>query len=222
MNPDYIHLYRELGVQPGCSFDEFRQAYRRHVAGLHPDRIRNVQLASTLPLPDLIALYDQAMRFHRRYGRLPGTTPASPAPMVTPAAPAHTTDLAVIPEHQDASMRASPRPHGWLSWLVGAAILLLVIGVWQTPTPQPDPPQQHAEVRHPLPAPLSLPAALALGMDHDTVFAIQGEPSHRRDEKWEYGPSWITFEKGRVVDWYSSPLYRLKTRATSPQQTAGD
>ena len=49
-------------------------------------------------------------------------------------------------------------------------------------------------------------------MDADAVRASEGEPTLMvSNERWEYGPSWIRFEHGKVVDWYSSPLYPLNT-----------
>ena len=33
---------------------------------------------------------------------------------------------------------------------------------------------------------------------------------------WEYGPSWVRFECGQVVDWYSSPLNPLKASRSCP------
>lgn len=55
-------------------------------------------------------------------------------------------------------------------------------------------------------------------MDTDVVRAIQGEPVIGGTDHWEYGPSWIRFENGKVVDWYSSPLNPLKTTTVQPAQ----
>ena len=38
MEVDFHSLYSELRVQPDCSLDDFKRAYRRRVAELHPDR----------------------------------------------------------------------------------------------------------------------------------------------------------------------------------------
>lgn len=223
MNPDYGHLYRTLGVQPGCSLDAFRQAYRRHVASQHPDKASagRVQHAALLPLSEVTALYDQAMRFHRRYGRLPGTSP-SPHP-VAPSG--------VVPAPSSEPARALARiaeprsPTGSSRWWllpVVVGLLLLVVGTpWQ-------PPEIHAPAQQAdagpasLPETEALPDTLALGMDASTVLAIQGQPVRRSDEQWEYGPSWVRFERGRLSDWYSSPFYRLKTATPVPQAPRHD
>ena len=57
---------------------------------------------------------------------------------------------------------------------------------------------------------------LEIGMDADAVRRIQGEPLQQEGSQWIYGPSWLYFERGRLADWYSSPLYPLKTATGSP------
>lgn len=71
---DFIRLYRELGIAPDCSLDTFKQAYRRRVGELHPDRTDdNANAVSTLK--DLNLCYSAALDFHRQHGRLPGSLP---------------------------------------------------------------------------------------------------------------------------------------------------
>ena len=48
-------------------------------------------------------------------------------------------------------------------------------------------------------------------MFETAVLALQGEPSEKHGERWSYGPSWVQFEDGRVVDWYSAPQRPLIT-----------
>ena len=60
------------------------------------------------------------------------------------------------------------------------------------------------------------PRLIEIGMDAETVRSIQGDPVQWEGSEWIYGPSWIRFERGRVIDWYSSPLRRLKTETSSP------
>ena len=46
-------------------------------------------------------------------------------------------------------------------------------------------------------------------MGSQTVLELQGEPHEMQGQRWHYGPSWIEFRCGQVVDWYSSPLAPL-------------
>lgn len=213
MNPDYSRLYLELDLQPACGIDELRQAYRRHVANLHPDRSKaGVQDAGRLPLPDLNALYREAIRFHLRYGRLPGASqPRAPAAAVAGPAPRGISRAA---DNGDAAPAASRL--WWLLLLVTAVVAGSMLGSRDTPSSKPG-------GRHPAPVPDSpiaplqaLPTSLAVGMDVDTVLAIQGEPVRRNEGHWDYGPSWLRFERGKLVDWYSSRLSPLRTTTPSP------
>jgi len=68
---DFLVLYEELGLTPGTSdLDVFKQAYRRRVAQLHPDR-QSAGHADTDRLQRLTQLYGAALAFEQRYGRLP-------------------------------------------------------------------------------------------------------------------------------------------------------
>lgn len=214
MNPDYSHLYLELDLQPSCGIDELRQAYRRHVANRHPDRSdAGAQDSGRLPLPVINALYHEALRFHLRYGRLPGASqPRAPA-AAGPASP----DAPGVPGGEgDVDTAAASRLWWWLLLVAAIVAGSMLFGSRDTSStgpgalsaaPVPDSPD----------APLqAMPDSLALGMDIDTVLAIQGEPVHRNDGHWDYGPSWLRFERGKLVDWYSSRLSPLRTATTSP------
>lgn len=118
MQTDFNHLYSTLGLQPGCSLHEFKQAYRRQFAQLHPDRI------TTRTLPDdaqqrlrqVIALYGDALNFHRRYGRLPGALAARTDGPTLPEPPGMAGVSAHGPDpHRSPTQAAdvdSPRPGG--------------------------------------------------------------------------------------------------------------
>lgn len=226
--PDYSHLYSELGVQPGCGVDEMRQAYRRHVAQVHPDRDRARPAdAGAMPLSDLNALYHEALRFHQRFGRLPGA-PMEHAARTPPATP-------IAAEQSLAPLQAAPgdaeRPARWPLLLVALAAMAAVYA-WPDRERSPasaqasGPGDPATQARRPAtrlapgvpgrPARVAQAPMLEVGMDAATVVAIQGKPMRSSDVEWTYGPSWLRFEDGKLVDWYSSPLRPLQTASPTP------
>ena len=213
---DFIDLYRKLRLEPGCSLDDFKQAYRRHVALWHPDRRRGsrADMLAAARLQRLTAQYAAAMDFHRRHGRLPG------APIgVRSAGPtgvmASTEAEVVAPPH--VSVPSTARPPGRVGmrwWLAGAALCIGAITMWTWP--QDEPVETDGASEPVAMAEHDTPAArfITVGMTPDDVAAIEGEPTRRGADRWEYGPSWIRFEGGAVADWYSSPLRSLRTAST--------
>lgn len=78
MKPDFSLLHSELNLPPDCSLEEFKCAYRRRIAELHPDKTGVAPSPEAqAALPALISTYDAVNRFHRRYGRMPGASPRS-------------------------------------------------------------------------------------------------------------------------------------------------
>jgi hypothetical protein len=213
---DFLDLYRSLGLKPGCGLAEFKQAYRRRVAVLHPDRrpAGAHQAIAAERLQRLTALYGEAMDFQRRHGRLPGAAAparATPAGPVTGHGPGTATPADTHPSSRS-------RPLVLLAILV--AVLLLWFGLPQTPQETTDAPPPPAASQRATSAPfvgdddMEFSQALERGMRASAVRRIEGEPMMDNGEFWEYGPSWIRFERGRVVDWYSSPLRPLKLADT--------
>lgn len=74
MKPDFSLLYSELNLPPDCSLEDFKCAYRRRIAELHPDRtgVDPSSPEAQAALPALFSTYVAVNRFHRRYGRMPG------------------------------------------------------------------------------------------------------------------------------------------------------
>ena len=80
-NTDFLMLYEELGLAPGVSdLDALKQAYRRRVAQLHPDRNSMVDEDDYARLQRLNSLYGAALAFEQRYGRLPAAAVGSRRP----------------------------------------------------------------------------------------------------------------------------------------------
>ena len=219
---DFLRLYQELGLAPGASVDDLRQAYRRRVAELHPDR-KGVSYSATVPgaaerLQQLTALYNAASLFHRQHGRLPGAS-APPRPPAYERAP-------------NTTQTSEPARTSRIVWLL--AVLLAILLIWfawsppviesngetdesgdAAPAADPAPPMPAAAV--PAMPPAHVPA-LKLGMHDDEVLAIEGQPVSRSGGHWDYGPSWIEFDtdRNKVTDWYSSPLRPLRNASRHP------
>lgn len=211
---DFIALYQALGLDPDCSPEAFRQAYRKRVGLLHPDR-PGESTSSTGELQRLNALYTAAIEFQRRHGRLPGASQAHAAPSSPGPAPAPGPRAAGVAER-----RANP---GLLLALLG----LTLAGLWLFATltqgePAAPPPmtarEPSAAVAHSSREPANVHALgiIALGASAQQVRDIHGDPVSGWEQRWEYGPSWIAFRCGVVVDWYSSPLRPLKVASAHP------
>ncbi|MBE1161956.1 J domain-containing protein [Dyella acidiphila] len=220
---DFLELYRQLRVSPDCSLEEFKRAYRRCVSTLHPDRRPPghdgyIHPRSGQRLQQINVQYEAAMEFLRLHGRLPGAPPpqgvtpqrASPTPRPSPTPP----------PPRPTSARAPRRPQ--VKWLIPIALLAVVILFWGASAVNAPADggadgatRDNDATRVEAPA----PPMLSLGMSQENVRAIEGNPVEIRDDLWEYGPSWVRFDHGSVVDWYSSPLHSLKTVQAKPAQT---
>jgi hypothetical protein len=218
---DFLMLYKELRLRPGCALDEFRVAYRRRVAELHPDRVQHqLYEDAAARLSNLNAMYAAAMEFHKQHGRLPGEV-ASYRPELMPQRPAPRARTA--PPDAPAPATHARRRN---SWFVTVLLILaaLIVG-WllgagdhddgdsdQSSTSLPAPAIARADALAAV-APVVHVARIRVGMDSDQVVEIEGEPVMTGEDRWEYGPSWITFHCGNVLDWYSSPLRPLKVES---------
>ncbi|MGB0134691.1 J domain-containing protein [Dokdonella sp.] len=214
-NTDFIALYQELELNAGCTLEAFKHAYRKRVAALHPDR-KGAHPRAQQDLQRLNALYTAAMEFHRRHGRLPGAAQlgSGGAPGPVPAQP---REPAAVQEPASES-RGSSRA-------VLAIVVLIVIGLWigANFAPAEDPkisssPAQADSIQQTKPA-AAVVSIIDLGVSAQQVRDIQGEPVSGWEQRWEYGPSWVAFRCGVVIDWYSSTLRPLKVATEHPPAT---
>ena len=206
---DFMSLYRELGVAPDCSVDEFRLAYRRRVSGLHPDR---AGASGEDDLKTLNLHFAAALEFHRHYGRLPGAVPPPP-----PRKPSRT----VSAQWDDAVEDPEPPARRPSKFVVYGMLVLaaLLVWWWSRTTAEPFGIDSAGIVDNQRQTAVATATRLLLpGMTPDEVLALHGAPVgwDGDDTQWLYGPSWIRFRCARVVDWYSSPLKPLKVAASKP------
>jgi hypothetical protein len=213
---DFIALYDDLGVAPGCALGEFRQAYRRRMALLHPDRQPGgvPDERSAEHLRRLTALYGAAMAFERQHGRLPGAAQLRTQLGNKPAG------ASCVPAASNSVMgpRRARRVPLWLGVAVAAG---LAWTLWPATTP-PDSAADDGAAAALTPQAergyVARPARIFLqrGMPSTQVRALEGEPTLVSGSRWEYGPSWVRLDNDKVVDWYSSALRPLKARRMRP------
>lgn len=232
---DFINLFQELGLPANCTLDELKLAFRRRVSQLHPDRAAGQVGDAESRLQRLTAMYNAALDFHRRYGRMPGnsTTP-------TRGVSTRVRTPSASPAYGGASDAQPPRRSNTGLMLLGGLAALAIIA-WLVASSsleesngenESSPPTSHVEDADNAPVenavdetvaatPDAIPAPrhLRLGMSRDSVVALEGEPLSTNGPQWDYGPSWVAFRCGRVADWYSSPLRPLRTASTHPLST---
>lgn len=214
---DFVALYDELGLDAECGLANFKSAYRRRVAKLHPDHFGAPSDISRLQR--LNRLYSAALEFYRLHGRLPGASrPMSAAPLRSAHERSeHDTDAAASTTPSPAStdtatampMAGFTRRRRYLMMLGLLALLLYWLGAQRTSVPTLDPEGPGDAVLPGLRAP-DAGKRVTIGMDAEQVRRILGTPSTEHEQRWEYGPSWIEFRCGKATGWYNSPLHPLR------------
>lgn len=219
---DFIVLYRELGIEPDCSVEGLRLAYRRRVADLHPDRGGD---SDEDELKSLNQRYAAALDFHRHYGRLPGAPPAPSAqrrrdPVEQSRRMSDAVALGTEPEPDLGTEMEARRPSRVVVYGIVLMTALLVWWLARTDAPLPGFLESVVENKRESTPPAAI--ALRQGMPERDVVALLGHPVSRElgGTHWHYGSSWVRFECAQVVDWYSSPLHPLKASRSSPPGTA--
>lgn len=217
---DYLADYARLGLQPGCSVETLERIWRLAVRELHPDRAPEGcdTEARTRCLHELTGAYRRLRQFEREHGRLPGgmrracphtgdTNVAAPAAMVGDRA-------------EMLSIEATARPRRRTGLAAMAATGIVALMVWLSarevggePAPVATALTVHTEpgaTRTATSASASRPGQrIRVGSTEAQVERLMGAPLVSEIDLWEYGPSHVRFQRGRVVGWYSSPLKPL-------------
>jgi hypothetical protein len=217
----FAYDYALLRATPGCDLDELKRCYRLAVRDLHPDR--NPELAADSAaqdaLSELTIAYRRLHDYHRAYGRLPGET----------------LRRAANPPDPNRPVAAARPPAGGRRRWIGFALAAGAAFYWLWPREAVEPAAAPAAVAPPPPASTSPPSvrgfsdpyadaesavrkAVRIGDTKLKVRAILGTPILGTAEVWEYGPSHVRFEDGRVIDWYSSPLTPIAVDESSRQR----
>ena len=229
MSDNHLRHYRVLGIHPGASWKQLRQAYKKQVNLWHPDRFQQDarrKKQAEEKTKEITQAYKELAEYHKRHGALP-LTAEEPEPSVTGAAPASATGT----EHAGATVGTpepaeAPSPVSPAFWRTPAsrrmrfAIALTLLGAgyyfWHPPSsersrsfssdttavapnPAPDPEQNGTPSAAPPPA-----SHFTVGSSLGDVYAIQGVPTRTEGDIWHYGNSKIYFSSGKVLRWEES------------------
>lgn len=216
---DFLDDYALLGIDPGSGLDAVRQAYRRAVQRVHPDRAQADDPDGAAMVAINLA-YRRLCAFHREYGRLP----LQPHPTMAAAA-------------QPRKVAAARGAHRARSGVLAVFLLLLGAGAaWLLAAGAPGeraPEAIGGGAQQAALPPLLAPApperggpdaesdGIRIGDSAARVRRVLGPPILADRELWEYGPSHVRFERGRVVGWYSSPMKPLKVAGAAGAQGPG-
>jgi hypothetical protein len=238
--PDFAALYRELGVDAHCSPAELRVAWRRRVSKLHPDLGGSAE--DTGRLQELNRLYDAAVEFHGRFGRMPGAASTAPAvPTWAGDAPEAQVSGPAAAAWRRLDAEAEPQAaagFGRISrWFVVVSLCTMAVLGWRLANDMTGEATGETGVRgeavatsvvaddtprHEATTARTVGRTLAPGMDRNAVRDILGDPLDMHAMRWHYGPSWVDFRCDRVADWYSSPLHPLPVASERAPPAAAD
>ncbi len=208
MNDKYLHHYRTLGIEPGCTQQELKASYHRLAREWHPDRFiarpsagKGKRLTEDR-IKEINHAYWSLSDYYRKHGRLPLEPLSSTA---------QTSGDASTDQHlySTSTNGKSPRnPFYYGRYLIIGALLGLVFTIWyDRPASEMDgfPLSQNAPED-------SLPARkeyFSVGSKPGDVYAAQGIPTKTENDVWHYGQSRVYFEKGVVTRWVEDSKYPL-------------
>lgn len=226
MTEDYLKNYRILGIQPGATWKQLRQAYKKLVNTWHPDRFqqdtRQKKLAEE-KTKEITQSYKKLAEYYKKFGDLPlpqteelsvatevHSRPVSPAkdssPDIEIREPVRENRSTDIPKFRMSKQRAR--------FIAAMALLGSIYFIWQIVPWDPQDYRTSADVnddpasngRHEEASAEGKPAEkhFRIGSSLGEVYAIQGVPTKTEKDVWYYGNSMVYFAKGKVLRWDES------------------
>lgn len=220
VSPTKLRYYHVLGVEPGASLEELKEAHRDLVKVWHPDRFGDdprLQRKAQEKLKEINEAYEQI---------LPDTLPAPPDPLPPPEWPAP-RDVpefdyqAPMPPAEDAEVPPEPVRRRWgISPQAAAAFALLgvtaliVVAVARnedTGRMTATDPSATREATDALEdTPIDVPT-FTLGSTPEEVLSVQGTPTTVETGRWLYELSSVDFADGKV-EGYANVSHNLHVR----------
>jgi len=236
MTKRYTNNYHILGIRPGVTWQELRQAYKSLVNIWHPDRfqqdVRQRKLAEE-KTKEITQSYKELAEYYKKFGALPPITETAKIPVAEDIAPQDAPAAHPAPESQDTEPSAAVTkpvethkskrfrfPSAMAAAAVaGSAYLVLQIVLSERSN---DPPQYENRLEQAADKKIDIDEDsnhrtsgdgkyFTFGMSLGEVYAIQGVPTKTEHDIWYYGSSKVYFAKGKVQRWEESPDNPLRT-----------
>ena len=236
MTERYTHNYRILGIRPGASWQELRQAYKSLVNIWHPDRFQQNPRQKNLAeekTKEITQSYQELAEYYKQFGALPHATRAMETPVTDDLSSQSTPDAYPVYENQDTEVSATdmapPQAHKGQRYkfnarvMAATALAIVAYLVWQdVPRERSD---NLSQIQNPLEQSVDkkinedsnqrIPTAekyFTFGTPLGEVYAIQGVPTKTEHDVWYYGKSKVYFAKGKVLRWDENLKNPLKVK----------
>ena len=226
----YAECYRILDVNPACSWDELRRAYKVQIHQWHPDKFADKtaeKAAADDKIKGITTAHQQLVVFYREHGRLPESEVVV-APRNLPQ-PERKRPRAAPPSNRSHHTATRKRKSGIMPILVSIIIIVNVFWFlapgddYQTPVTRAKPlttaitpdaenlPTQSVLTPTEAEAPEIDDEFITYGSSIGEVISIQGAPTLDEGNTWYYAESELYFEDGKVTGWRHAPGSKLKT-----------
>lgn len=224
----YAECYRILDVNPACSWDELRRAYKVQIHLWHPDKFADKtaeKAAADDKIKGITTAHQQLVVFYREHGKLPAAEV-----VVTPRQlpqPERKRPRAAAPSNRSHHTPTSKKKSGIMPILVSIIIIVNVFWFLAPGDDYPTPVTRAKPLTTAITAdaenlptqsvPIPTEAAeidaefITYGSSIGEVISIQGVPTMDEGNTWYYAESELYFEDGKVTGWRHAPGSKLKT-----------
>ena len=242
MTEHYLKNYRVLGIPPGASWKQLRQAYKKLVNVWHPDRYQQnarKKRQAEEKTKEITRAYKELAEYHKKFGVLPLTaeeppplanaehsTSAGPAGNISPSV----SDPGASGVEPDAGIPKQKIPIWRARLITGTVVLSSVYFLWQFIAQE--------DRDHMWPNEIQAGQAVnaghldktngikpdeirfTIGSSLGEVYSVQGIPTKTENEIWHYGSSKVYFSKGKVFGWDENNDSPLRVEIISDHKKA--
>lgn len=226
MTENFLKNYHVLGISPGATWKQLRQAYKKLVNTWHPDRFqqdgRQKRLAEE-KTKEITQAYMELAEYHRNFGVLPLAAEERKPSVAEVSAPNNEATHETVPqaapgenystvasEGTDSDRSSLRRPRVVMVAVLIASLYLIWLALPAERTEPPvfgsqDNPRATDSRASSIPDNANRDdERFSVGSSLGDVYAIQGVPTRTEDDIWHYGNSKVYFSKGKVVRWEES------------------